>query len=101
MAENMTNGIEIGQWYSDREGGLFKVVAIEAEGGVVEVQHYDGTLAELDPRDWRERRPWAAEPPENWSGAVDISGEDFRTSNDEESDSNWENPLDQPDRLGE
>ena len=40
------------------------------------MQHFDGTLEEFDPEDWVTARAEAAEPPEDWSGSVDINEED-------------------------
>lgn len=94
MAESRSGAAEIDQWYRDSDGGFFKVVAIESGGDAIEVQYYDGTVAELDSLEWRERRAQAVEAPEDWSGAVDISREDFRTSNDEETEPEKDDPLD-------
>lgn len=41
------------------------------------MQHFDGTLEEFDPDEWVSARAEGAEPPEDWSGSVDINEEDI------------------------
>ena len=70
---------EVGGWYR-RGGDTFEVVAIDDNGGTVEVQYFDGTLEEIDLEDWEAQRANGeleeAEAPEDWSGSVDVEGED-------------------------
>ncbi|MGH8273597.1 MAG: DUF6763 family protein [Gammaproteobacteria bacterium] len=99
MEERLPPEAETDEWYRDREDNLFKVVALESEDTEIEIQYYDGTLEELDSQGWRERQPRTAEPPEDWSGAVDISREDFRTSNDEPTEPDEEDMLNRLDGL--
>ena len=42
---------EIGLWYRDIQNRLFEVVAIESEDAI-EVQYYDGDVAEYDRETW-------------------------------------------------
>src|SRR6185503_9845483 len=67
----------IGDWYIKKEGGaLFEVVAFDDDDGTIEIQYFDGTVEEMDIEDWEGQ--WddgaleAAEPPEDWSGWVDL-----------------------------
>jgi hypothetical protein len=71
----------IGDWYRQKEGGaLFEVVAYDADDGTIEIQYFDGTVEEMDIEDWDGQ--WedgaleGAEPPEDWSGSVDIDSEE-------------------------
>lgn len=70
----------IGEWYRVNGEQLFEVVAVDEDAGTVEVQYFDGTLEEFDLEDWNEQ--WkggaleSAEAPEDWSGSVDVEGED-------------------------
>ncbi|MGI9290293.1 MAG: DUF6763 family protein [Gammaproteobacteria bacterium] len=68
---------EIGRWYSRPDGNLFEVVAVDDNEGTIEMQHFDGTIDETDPDGWFAMRAEAAEPPEDWSGSVDINDEDI------------------------
>jgi hypothetical protein len=66
----------IGEWYRHRGGELFEVVAFDEDDGTIELQYFDGTVEEMDTEDWESH--WAehtletAEPPEDWSGSVDV-----------------------------
>lgn len=50
---------------------------MDEDYGTIELQHFDGTLEETEPEDWLAMHAQAAEPPEDWSGSVDVSGEDL------------------------
>jgi len=71
----------IGDWYRLKESGaLFEVVAFDADDGTIEIQYFDGTVEEMDIEDWDGQ--WedgaleSAEPPEDWSGSVDVEPEE-------------------------
>ncbi len=66
----------VGNWYQDRDGELFEVVAIDADDRTIEVQYFDGTLQELDNLDWLAVAPQDAEAPEDWTGSMDVDPED-------------------------
>ena len=78
----------IGDWYRQKEGGaLFEVVAFDDDDGTIEIQYFDGTVEEMDTEDWDSQ--WAdrafekAEPPEDWTGSVDVeSTDDSATGSD-------------------
>ncbi|RMD78786.1 MAG: hypothetical protein D6809_05095 [Gammaproteobacteria bacterium] len=61
----------VGDWYRDAQGQLFEVVAVDEDAGTVEVQLYDGELAEYDLESWGELAPEPVEPPEDWSAPFD------------------------------
>ena len=50
---------------------------MDEQDGTIEIQYFDGTLDEAEPEGWVAMRAEAAEAPEDWSGSVDISDEDF------------------------
>ena len=71
----------IGEWYRLKGGGeLFEVVAYDDDDGTIELQYFDGTVEEMDIEDWQAQ--WeegaieTAEPPEDWSGSVDVEPEE-------------------------
>lgn len=70
----------IGDWYRLDGGALFEVVALDDDDGTVEIQYFDGTVEEMDIEDWdtqwEEGALESAEPPEDWSGSVDVEGGD-------------------------
>ena len=71
---------DIGEWYRVRGGDLLDVVAIDEDDGTIEVQYFDGTVEELDLEDWEAQRTKGeienADPPEDWSGSVDVEGDE-------------------------
>jgi hypothetical protein len=42
------------------------------------MQHFDGTLEEAEPEDWLALRAELAEPPDDWSGSVDMDNESLQ-----------------------
>jgi hypothetical protein len=62
----------VGSWYRHTEKGqLFRVVAFDEDRGIVELQHFDGDLEEIDASDWFDMDIEPAEAPEDWAGPVD------------------------------
>jgi hypothetical protein len=70
---------DIGEWYQVRDGELLEVVAIDEDDGTIEIQYFDGTVEEMDLTDWEAQRTKGeitdAEPPEDWSGSVDVDND--------------------------
>ena len=73
----------IGEWYRHTDGDSFEVVAFDEDDGTIEIQYFDGTVEEMETEDWESQ--WAdralekAEPPEDWSGSVDVEPTDDST----------------------
>jgi hypothetical protein len=89
----------VGDWYRRTSGELFEVVAVDEEDGTIGVQHFDGTVEEFDFDSWNEH--WedsmleAAEPPEDWTGSVDVEPEDVEETGEPNSErQQWLSPLD-------
>jgi hypothetical protein len=88
----------VGEWYRRASGESFEIVAVDEEDATIEVQHFDGTVEELDFDSWEEQ--WAdalierGEPPEDWTGSVDVEPEDSDESDDQNSERQWLSPLD-------
>lgn len=69
---------EIGKWYRNESGAVFEVVAFDEEEGVIEIQHFDGAIEELDLESWFGQLPKAQAEPEDWSGPFDdLTVDDF------------------------
>jgi hypothetical protein len=75
-----TQNIEpiVGSWYRSH-GQLFEVVATDADEQVIEIQHADGSLEEMDLEEWTLRARAGslrtAEPPEDAGLATDHEDE--------------------------
>lgn len=89
----------IGDWFRDINGETFEVVAVDEDDGTVEVQHFDGTLEEWDLEDWMQYPLEAIQPPEDWSGSMDIEREDYGVDLDDARVEDWNSPLDFLDRT--
>ena len=68
----------IGDWYKSTTGDAFEVVAQDDDDDTLELQYYDGTVEELDAESWESMQPQPIEPPEDWSGSMDLPREDIQ-----------------------
>ncbi len=84
----------IGDWYRTAENGDFEIVAVDETEQTVEIQYFDGTLEEIDLETWNQLQPVPIEPPEDWSGSLDIEREDYGVDLDGSTGLTWGNPLD-------
>jgi hypothetical protein len=70
----------IGNWYRIRGSDSFEVVAFDEDDGTIELQYFDGTVEEMDLEDWQAEKENGAleevEPPEDWTGSVDVDPEE-------------------------
>ena len=64
----------------------------------VEMQHFDGTIEELDFEAWWDVELEPAEAPEDWSGSVDVDLEDMPEP-DQRTNRGWHDPLEFLDRY--
>lgn len=88
----------VGDWYKNVTGGTFEVVALDEDAGFVEIQYFDGSVEELDLDAWEELAIEPVEPPEDWSGSLDIEPEDYGVDLDSNTPLSWANPLDDLER---
>ena len=45
----------VGEWYRGGTNELFEVVAIDDQDETIEIQYFDGTVAEMDFDSWNEQ----------------------------------------------
>ena len=73
----------IGHWYRITGGDSFEVVAVDDDDGTIELQYFDGTVEEMDIEDWQAEKEGGTleeiEPPEDWTGSVDVDMEEDDT----------------------
>lgn len=84
----------IGAWYRRAGGRLFEVVAVDEDARTIEVQYFDGTVAEFDLESWQELPLQPAVPPEDWAGSLDIEKADYGVDYDDCPHELWMDPLD-------
>ena len=88
----------IGSWYKNTVGETFEVVARDDEEDTLELQYYDGTVEELDPEAWQAMNPVSVEPPEDWSGSMDLAREDMQGPDTREETADWMSELERLDQ---
>lgn len=86
----------VGEWYEELSGGqVFQVVAVNDDSETIEVQLFDGDIAEYSFEDWAELDLAAAVEPEDFSGPYDnVDAEDMGYSDTTLSHTQWGSPLD-------
>ena len=89
----------VGQWYRSAEGLNLEIVAIDQDEGTIEIQYFDGAIEELDFSSWVQMSLQTVQPPEDWSGSVDIMREDFMTDIGASTQESWASPLDKLDAM--
>lgn len=87
----------IGDWYKNSNGDTFEIVAEDEEDATLELQYFDGTLEELDRDTWESMHAEPIEPPEDWSGSMDVSREDQGETEIWAETENWMNTIDRID----
>jgi len=64
----------VGDWYRSH-GQLFEVIAVDDDDDIIEIQHADGNLEEIDTDDWNARARAgslsSADPPDDSRGGED------------------------------
>ncbi len=90
----------IGQWYRRAGGDSFEVVAVDRDDRTIEIQYFDGTVEELEVDEWVGDDIVAAEPPEDWTGSLDVEPEDTENEYEAEPGNSrpWSDPLQFVDR---
>jgi hypothetical protein len=85
----------VNRWYRHLDKGYqFQVVMVDQEEGTVEIQHFDGDVAELDLDTWNELEIELIEPPEDWTGSMDdIELDDLGYTETGMSKKDWSEPL--------
>jgi hypothetical protein len=90
----------IGDWYKSSAGDSFEIVALDEDDNTLEIQYFDGTVEELDVDGWLQMEVEPIEPPEDWSGSLDIEREDYGVDLEDASGAARANPLDRFNREG-
>lgn len=79
-----------GKWYRDlEEDETFQVLSVDEDEELVEIQHLDGDVEEIDLDTWHELDVEPTEEPEGWSGSGDDE-DDEELDEDEDEDDDWD-----------
>lgn len=94
MAEWLRD-MSVGQWFQT-DGEPFEIVGLDTAAEIVLVQHFDGTLEEIDFETWVDLNAQPCAPPEDYSGALDIGRDDYGLESEgvNPGAAHWDNPVD-------
>jgi hypothetical protein len=82
---------QVDSWYQDvSEDVLFEVVAVDEQGGYVEIQYLTGEIGEFDFETWGQMVLLSAKAPEDWREPFEIPEEDNTGEDVVSLGSNWE-----------
>lgn len=87
-----------GQWYRDLEADeTFQVLSVDEDEELIEIQHLDGDVEEIDVDAWTEMDVELTEEPEGWSGSGDDDEDEEELDEDEDEDDDWDEDEDDED----
>jgi hypothetical protein len=80
-----------GQWYENvEEDDSFRVVSVDEDAELVEIEYLDGDIEELDIDAWHEMDLERIAEPEGWAGGDDEEEEEDEEEEDEDEDDDWD-----------
>lgn len=84
-----------GQWYEDlEENEIFKVLSVDPDEEIVEIQYENGDIEEIDLDTWHELDLERAQEPEGWASDNDDDEEEEDEDEDEDED-DWDEDEDE------
>ena len=91
-----------GQWYENvEEDETFRVLSVDEDGELVEIEYLDGDIEEMDLDAWHEMDLERIEEPEGWAGGGGEEEEDDDEDDDDEDlddeDDDWDEDDDEDD----
>jgi hypothetical protein len=80
-----------GEWYRHLDKGQpFRVISVERDEDLIEIQSFDGDLEEFEFAEWFAMDLAPAAAPEDWSGPMDdIEPDDLDSTDNTASDNDW------------
>ena len=86
-----------GQWYENiDENDSFRVLSVDEDSELIEIEYLDGEIEELDLDGWRELDLEKIDQPEGWSGGAEEEEEE-----EDELDETWDEDDDEDDEEEE
>jgi hypothetical protein len=91
-----------GQWYENvEEDETFRVLSVDEDAELVEIEYLDGDIEELDLDAWHEMDLERIPEPEGWAGGDDEEEEDDEEEDEDEDlddeDDDWDEDDDEDD----
>jgi hypothetical protein len=80
-----------GQWYENVEDDeTFRVLSVDEDAELVEIEYLDGDIEELDIDAWHEMDLERIEEPEGWAAQEAADEEEEEEEEDEDEDDDWD-----------
>ena len=87
-----------GQWYENiDENESFRVLRVDEDSELIEIEYLDGDIEELDLDTWREFDLDKIDQPEGWSAADDQEEEEEEKEEKDEIEETWDEDEDEDD----
>lgn len=89
-----------GQWYENvEEEETFRVLTVDEDSELIEIEYLDGDIEELDLEAWHEMDLELTDEPEGWSDEDedDEDEEEEEEEDDDEDDDDWDDDEDEDD----
>lgn len=92
-----------GQWYENvEEEESFRVLSVDEDSELVEIEYLDGDIEEIDLEAWHEMDLELTQEPEGWAADDDDEDEeDEEEDEDEEDEDDWDEDEDDDDDWDE
>ena len=88
----------VGQWYENiDENESFRVLSMDEDAELVEIEYLDGDIEEIDLETWHELDLEKIEEPEGWAGSAEEEEEEEEEEEDEDLDETWDDDEDEDD----
>src|ERR1700674_4541123 len=87
----------VGQWYENiDENESFRVLSVDEDAELVELEYLDGDIEEIDLETWHEFDLDKIEEPEGWAGSAEDEDEEEEEEKEEtEDDETWDEDEDE------
>jgi hypothetical protein len=88
-----------GQWYENLEDEeSFRVLKVDEDSELVEIEHLDGEIEEMDLETWHEMDLEQTKEPEGWAESEDEDEDDDEEEDeDDEDEDDWDEDDDEDD----
>ena len=87
-----------GQWYENlEEDESFRVLSVDEDAELVEIEYLDGDIEELDLDSWHELDLERIAEPEGWAAAEQEDEDEEEDEEEDEDDDDWDDDDDDDD----
>ncbi len=87
-----------GQWYENlEEEESFRVLSVDEDSELVEIEYLDGDIEEIDLEAWHEMDLERIGEPEGWAASTKQEKEEEEEEDEEEEDDDWDEDEDDDD----